>query len=387
MTVRQWNILTVDDEPERQDELMRVLSSRMDDNEFLFTRVNSFDEAIPKIKTSRFDIVFLDVHEDRGDPDPAIAPAEEDQKGEILLEQIKSTLFVPVIFYTGYPKKVEHLVSPFVKVVAKGTANDVLRTAVKDILATGLPELAKHIEEKSRTYMWESLGSVLNDSQAKVEPTDLSLLMARNLAKNLSQKVVKDIIGVDSNKINPLEMYLFPPDPTRCNPADIFLKSDGSYWMILTTACDFEQCKVENVLMARVIPISEHSLYSEWLKQKNIFEELVPDKKRERASKKPLNEAMDKVRRLVKGQTSERYKFLPGTFFLPDCIVDFQALANEPMSEAKGYKLICSLDNPYREELLHLFSKYYGRIGTPDYDIEALWKNIDSKFNEIPQVG
>lgn len=387
MTVRQWNILTVDDEPERQEDLKRVLSSRMGDDQFIFTCVNSFDEAIQKIKTSRFDIVFLDVHENTGDPDPALAPQEEDQQGEILLQKIKNTLFVPVIFYTGYPKKVEHLVSPFVKVVAKGTETNVLRTAVKDILATGLPELAKHIEEKSRTYMWESLSNVLDDSQAKVEPTDLSLLMARNLAKNLSQKVVKDIIGVDSNKINPLEMYLYPADTTMCNPADIYRKADGSYWMILTTACDFEQCKAENVLMANVIPIAEHPLYAAWQEQDVIYKSLTPEKQQEKKSKKPLNIAMDCVRRLVKGGAGERYKFLPGTFFLPDCIVDFQNLANEPMAEKAGYELICSLDNPYREELLHLFSKYYGRIGTPDYDIDALWTNIDSKFNEIPEAG
>jgi CheY-like chemotaxis protein len=387
MTVRQWNILTVDDEPERQEDLKRVLSSRMDDNQFIFTCVNSFDEAIQKIKTSRFDIVFLDVHENTGDPDPALAPQEEDQQGEILLQKIKSTLFVPVVFYTGFAQKVEHLVSPFVKVVAKGTENDVLRTAVKDILATGLPELAKHIEEKSRTYMWESLSSVLNDSQAQVEPTDLSLLMARNLAKNLSQKVIKDIIGVDNNKINPLEMYLYPADTTMCNPADIYQKADGSYWMILTTACDFEQCKAENVLMANVIPIAEHPLYAAWQEQDVIYKSLTPEKQQEKKSKKPLNIAMDCVRRLVKGGAGERYKFLPGTFFLPDCIVDFQNLANEPMAEKAGYELICSLDNPYREELLHLFSKYYGRIGTPDYDIDALWTNIESKFNEIPEAG
>ncbi|MFT7043830.1 MAG: CheY-like chemotaxis protein [Candidatus Azotimanducaceae bacterium] len=382
MTVKEWNILTVDDEPERQEDIKRVLGTRMDGNRFNFTLVNSFDEAIPKIETGRFDIVFLDVHDNSGDPDPTNSPAEEDQRGEEILQKIKNSLFVPVVFYTGYSQKVKHLASPFVKVVAKGSEVEDLRRAVKEILSTGLPELSKHIEEQSRTYMWNSLSKVLSETKIEVQPKDLSLLMARNLAKNLSQKVIKDIIGIDCSKINPLEMYLYPPDQTECNPADIFRKADGSHWMVLTTACDFEQRKAENVLMARVIPIKEHPLYGAWQKQNAIYKKLAPAMQQLKKSKTPLKVAMDDVRRLVKGQAGDRYKILPGTFFLPDCIVDFQDLANEPMSDSADYELVCSLDNPYREEMLQLFSKYYGRIGTPDYDIDVLWEQVDADFNE-----
>ena len=377
----EWKVLTVDDEKERQDEIKRTLSTRMGGNKFLFTEVNSFDEGIELIKNNRFDLIILDVHEDANDPNPNEKPKDEDQRGEELLKIIKMERFVPVVFYTGYPQKVLHLESPFVRVVTKGTEHTALRDAVDYIVSTGLPELLRHIEEQSRSYMWESLDNVFGDSALEFHPADISLLLARNLANNLSQKVVKEIIGLDGDNINPLEMYQYPPKNEGCNPADIYRKTDGSLWMVLTTACDFEQEKVDNVLMSRITPLKEHHFYIEWSKQKYIYDALEKEKKKEKKSKTPVNVAMGAVKNLVKGFQGDRYKFLPGTFFIEDCIVDFQELIVEPIESVVHYECVCHIDNPYREEMLHLFSRYYGRIGTPDYDIGPIWERIDSVFN------
>ena len=385
--IKEWSVLTVDDDPEKQEGIERVLAARMDENTFIFTAVNSFDEGITLIKNNRFDLVILDVHEDAGDPAPDANTECEDQRGEQLLQIIKSERFIPVVFYTGFPQKVVHLASPFVKVVGKGSPLTELREAVRFILSTGLPELLRHIEEQSRSYMWDSLNKVFEGKDISFPPADISLLMARNLAGNLSQKIVKGIIGLDTNKINPLEMYQYPPDFNECNPADIYKKSDNSWWMVMTTACDFEQCKADNVLMAKITPLKEHHLYSEWERQRGIFDNLSEEVKREKVAKKPVNVAMDEVRRLVKGRNGERYKFLPGTFFIADCVVDFQDLIVVPIGDVEGYELICHLDNPYREEMLFLFSKYYGRIGTPDYDDEFIWSRIDSEFQGAGQIG
>lgn len=373
---KEWNVLSVDDDQQKQDELERVLSSRMGDHKLVFSKTNSFDKGIEIINSARLDLVILDVHEDKTDPDPSENPMQEDQRGEELLSVIKKSRFLPVIFYTGYPAKVKHLENPYVKVIDKGAPPDEIRKSVLSIFSTGLLDLSRHVEEQSRIYMWESLEGSLKDQSLK-KPTDLTLLLARNMSKNLAQDVVKNIISEELDVINPLEMYLYPPEPNRCNPADILKKNDGTYWMVLTPACDFEQSKVDNVLMVKLTPLTQMEEYKGWLEEYTKFKEL-PASEQTRKNKKGFNEKKDFVRKIVQGRAAKRFKYLPGTFFMEDMVADFQETGIYSI-EDESFEIVCNMDSPFREEVLHHFSNYYGRIGTPDYDSEYLWSQIESE--------
>lgn len=377
-----WRVLAVDDDPQKLDELDRILSSRMGDNCFDFTKTTSFKEGISFINDNRFDLVFLDVHEDAGDPDPEAQLRQEDQQGEELLHHLQSKRFLPVIFYTGYPTKVAHLQSMVVKVVEKGSSPSEIRTVVNQILDTKLPHLLRYVEEQSRSYIWEALSDLISEHSDEINAADISLLLARKLAASLSQHVVKAMLEMDGGKINPLEMYQYPPSSESCNPADIYRrKNDNSFWMVFTPACDFEQNKADNVLLAKVVPLVEHPAYTEWQIKALAFVGIQEEGDKKKSAKREMNDAKGNVKSLVKGRLGERYRFLPGTFFLPDCVVDFQELVNFPRESAGDFEVVCSLDNPYREEMLHFFSKYYGRIGTPDYDTEPVWEKIEQGFD------
>jgi len=380
MVASEWRVLSVDDDPEMHGGLERILSSRMGDNRFDFTFADTFDEGMNMIMGNRFDLIFLDVHESNGDPNPSDNPNEADQRGEQLLEALKSSRFVPVIFYTGYPAKVHHLSSHVVKVIDKGAPHEEVRSAVNSILSTKLPHLAQYIEERSRAYIWDSLEVALKQVADDEVTSDIALLAARNLAKNLSQQSVKELLGSDINLISPLEMYLFPPEQGGCNPADVFRrKADETLWMVLTPACDFEQNKAENVLLAKVIPLVKHDLYKDW-QQKARQLQALPAGQSTKEAESVVKQAKGAVKNLVQNKKGSRFRFLPGTFFLPDCIVDFQQLQNLPITDSDQYEVVCSLDNPYREEVLQLFSNYYGRIGTPDYEFDSIWEKIDQAF-------
>lgn len=382
MLPSKWKVLSVDDDPEMHEGLKGILSSRMGGNTFDFTCATSFDEGVELIKNNRFDLIFLDVHEENRDPNPSDNPDREDQRGEQLLDVLKSSRFVPVIFYTGYPVKVDHLKSHVVKVLDKGSTPSEIRSAVDSILKTGLPHLAQYIEEQSRAYIWESLEEILKQVGDDDMTSDIALLAARNLAKNLSQSSVKELLGSDISLISPLEMYLFPPDKDSCNPADIYRrKEDGTLWMVLTPACDFEQEKAENVLLATITPLTEYELYTDWQQRLGEFNALTQEQQSKEV-KRTVSDAKGLVKSLVKNKLGARFRFLPGTFFLPNCIVDFQKLLHLPKTEADKYEAVCSLDNPYREEFLQLFSNYYGRIGTPDYEFDSIWENIDQAFEQ-----
>lgn len=376
----KWKVLSVDDDSDMHDGLKAILSSRMENHEFEFTFATSFDEGIQLIEKNRFDLIFLDVHEERNDPDPSEHPDNEDQRGEQLLDILKSSRFVPVIFYTGFPTKVKHLESHVVRVVDKGATPNEIRIAVNKILSTGLPNLTRYIEEQSRAFIWNNLESALKEPTQDIT-SDIALLAARNLAKNLSQRSIKEMLGNDLNLISPLEMYLFPPEPKSCNPADIYKKiDDKTLWMVLTPACDFEQNKVDNVLLAKVTPLTEHSSYKEWQEQVEYSKELEPGQKKKEAEQ-CIKQARGTVKQFVQNKKGSRFRFFPGTFFLPDCIVDFQQLLNLPANYEDDFQVVCSLDNPYREELLQLFSNYYGRIGTPDYEFDSIWGKVEKEFS------
>lgn len=374
--------MAVDDDPRKLDEIERIFSRGIDDNIFYFTKETSFDEGARLIEKNRFDFVFLDVHEDKNDPDPSIEPAEEDQRGEEILQALQNSRFLPVIFYTGFPDKVRHLCSPLVQVVSKGSSVQEIRAAVQAILDMKLLHLFKYIEEQGRSYMWDSLSSTLDGHWGDIKPREISLLLARHISKSLSKEVIKQLLEMDHKIIDPLEMYLYPPEGDSCNPADVFRsKADSSLWMVLTPACDFEQSKADNVLLARIKSITEHPVYNEWMSAKDALEK-IPENERTNEQKQGVKNLKGKVKSLVKNQAGIRYRYLPKAFFLPDCVVDFQELIHLPAEQSEYYEPVCSLDSPFREEMLSAFSKYYGRIGIPDYDSSVILERIEKEYFE-----
>ena len=378
----EWNVLTVDDEVKNMNELERIFSkgTGFDGDSFNFTKVTSFADGLELIRTARFDFIFLDVHDNAGDPDPNTKPSVEDQKGEELLHALKKIRFSPVIFYTGYPKKVEHLSSPVVRILDKGATVDEVRDEVKAILDTKLPHLSNYIENESRKYIWETLDTVW-DKIPDISPPDLSLLLARRLANNLSENVVKGILGISKTHIKPLEMYIYPPSDI-CSPGDIYQQNDDQRtWIVSTPACDFEQNKAQNVLLARVKPISDHEEIINVKTARKNKEEADPSNADAFATlTKKVEKAMGRLTNLLKDGLSTRYKFLPGTFFFESSYIDFQDVKSINLEENTNYTKVCTLDSPYREEVINLFSKYYGRIGTPDLKFADTMKVIEENY-------
>ena len=68
----------------------------------------------------------------------------------------------------------------------------------------------------------------------------------------------------------------------------------------------------------------------------------------------------------------ERFYYLPGVLTLPHLLVDFQQLNILPLEEISTLAKMASLDSPFAEALLARFTRYYGRLGTPDLDVDGL---------------
>lgn len=372
-----WRFLIVDDKQANElEEIVKENKILEPPHRVVVEKCSNFRDAIPLISKSRIDLVILDLYEEKG----GISPLDDivPLAGEKVFNQICQERFIPVVFYTAYPHKVEGLYSPYVQIIRRGNSRK-LREAIKKVYETGLPQLIRFLEEEQRRYMWENVDSYLRDSFSDSEKTDATFLLARRLANVLGRSSVEDFLisqnlisPKEDDTIYPIEMYVYPSVNSKIQVGDI-LKSKynkvSEYWMVMTPSCDLEQNKVTDVVLAACFPLSEQPEYT---KVKNY---LAKKEEPSNGSKKDLETLIGNNRNAEykrKGDEKtrfqpERYSFLPGTFFIPDLVVDFQALIQISLDKIKLNKhRIASLDTPFAESCSSRFSRYYGRLGTPD---------------------
>lgn len=339
----------------------------------------SFDDATKRLNSDRYDLIILDLKDD----DNAWGLADDNPAGLTIFAHLKKSRFVPVIFYTALAHKVRGFETAFVRVVEKTEGLDKLKDEVMRVLATQLPALTRQVEEIQRSYMWDLVSNNWKEFENLPDQVDLAYLLARRLALSLQRqagKLAQHVSGslpiANATNIHPMEMYVWPHIGTNLLAGDILRGTIGdelSYWLVLTPSCDFEQAgRLENVLLARCSPLSATPEYAKW---------------KDNRSDKELK-ALIGDRRQGKGIQPERFKFLPGTYFFPDSIVDFQQLRAVPAKDVASLDVIASLDSPFAEALLGRFSRYFGRLGTPDIDKEIVLNRLEavskSTFGESP---
>lgn len=386
-----FKVLHVDDEEDNHKRIKAFFRETdcFEKYNFEVKSFADFESAIDWVRYGDVDFAILDVH-DNSDDDPELNPDDEDQMGEKLLEAIKEVRFFPVIFYTGFSRKVEHLVSPVVRVVQKGEGLDLLESPIKDLIDSGVVSLRKYIENSVKDYMWGEIDKPdLTEYLTDKNSDNLSLMLSRNLASKLSRESVKEALGMPLDTLLPVEFYRFPVPDDFCSPGAIVKDEDGEFWMVLTPSCDFAQNKAASVLMAKVEGITNHPVFVDLKTAKDELDELfkIEEENRDFLQVEKLEKKIKNKRDLLKGfcknsSGPERYRFLPGTFFLTDSYVDFQKIKTVDV-EAGGFASHCVLDTPFAEEMLTFFSRYYGRIGTPDLDQKLHWKEFEGKYSEV----
>jgi hypothetical protein len=70
--------------------------------------------------------------------------------------------------------------------------------------------------------------------------------------------------------------------------------------------------------------------------------------------------------------------FVNPTVRQPDLVVDFQQLVTLPREQMTTLERLASLDSPFAEALLARFGRYFGRLGTPDLDLEVIINRLQS---------
>jgi len=377
-----FRLLCVDDDLDKAQEAAEALTTWVKGNpyiEFEAETETSFGAAMRKLVNERFDLITLDLH-GKDDPQPAVANKGPEtaagadahdpaQQGMRVLEELRKTRFVPVIFYSGFAAKIQDLQSPVVRVVTKGGDDVVnLRQAANEIYSTGLPKLIRQIEEEQRSYIWDSIDSDWKQLGSHADPDELAYLVARRLAAGLTHEAIKVLLNHDRDQARPIEFYIYPAPENEIKTGAIYRdEKTGIFWIVATPACDFAQHNAENVLLIGTSELCATDSYKKWCENK-----WVPGA----AKEKPGKDSYNNLCKLMNNRSKERFYFLPGTFFIPDLVVDMQHIRQESIEGLKVQEPVCQLDGPFREEFLLRLSKYYGRIGTPDLEVQAVFDRI-----------
>ncbi len=380
-----WQLLIVDDEPDVCREVKEFLEQETITEEGEPVHVETltdFNQALHLLETRRFDLLILDIRV--GSWDKSEDPDEE--AGVRTLQAIKQKLFVPIVFYTGLPEHARGVEAPLVRVVTK-TAGGLtsLLGAVRAIFSTGLPDvnraLVRHMENVQRDYMWTFVAENWDTLGEMRDKAGLAYLLARRLAASFSTPGISQLIEklggqagvvVAEGKVHPAQYYVMPPVKNAPPVAGALFKGraqdqdqDG-YWVLLTPSCDMEWNKAERVLLAHCSLLSEEEEYIEWRQSSSN-------------NKKDKLEALLRNNRKKSGYQADRYHSLPGALDLPDLLVDFQYLITLPCGGLEDLEHLASVDSPFVESLLARFTRYFGRLGTPDLDIEQIFSRLESE--------
>lgn len=378
-----WNVLVVDDDSEQAETTAELISGNkiFKDTSIKCTVVTKFSEALEQIEYTKFDLLVLDLNDDTFKNESAGS-----YSGQKVLDKLRGLHFTPVIFYTGFAHAISYLESPFVKVVTKGSDPAVLRSKIKEVFDTQLPQLLKHIQEEQRKYLWDHIESAWLENKALCDEKELAFLLARRLANALGGDVIRKFFNLkhtlSEDIAHPIELYIWPPlGGETIGFGDIIEKAvqdEKKYFIVLNPACDFAQCKAEKALLAECADLTKSVEYMDVQSEKaaNLAKK-KPGQDPEPISKTKANNLgyLLKDNRKGTGVQPDRYKFLPKTTFLPGMIIDYQALSQVPVgeiTEANGFKRVATLDTPYAESVQSRFIRYYGRIGTPDLEFDEL---------------
>lgn len=367
-----WQILVVDDDEEACQQIKEYLQAETVNNGNeapVVITTTDFDEAIVILAARKIDLVVIDIKQEKG-------KKTDESAGIKIFNSIKSTRFVPIIFYTGLPKLVKDLVSPFIRVVEKTEGLEKLLYEVRQVFATQLPLISRalhaHIEESQRDYMWTYVAENWAAFGATPDKYSLAYLLARRLAMSFSDENIRKFaqaIGMQSETkiteglIHSMQYYVIPPMSTFPLTGDLYsgeINGTRAFWVLLTPTCDLldEHPKAENVLFAQCLALEEQPEYQAWIKEK--------EKNREK-----LRQLLTNTRR-----QKDRHFFLPAALSIPNLLVDFQKLMTTPFGNLELLTRLASLDSPFAEGLAARYARYIGRVGTPDLDMDHLIDNL-----------
>ncbi|HEX4053854.1 MAG TPA: hypothetical protein VHX86_06285 [Tepidisphaeraceae bacterium] len=365
----KWRFLIVEDMEDKVRQLQEIAPSFVDAPDETEVEVcATFSLAAKRLKTERYDVLILDLKDESDNT----LEAESNPAGLAIFAELKQTRFVPVIFYTALAHKVRSEETSFVRVVEKTEDVTRVRDEVRRVLGTGLPSLTRRLEEIQRSYMWDFVSAHWKEFPQLADQADIAYLLARRLAITLEAtagELAAKVGGAgeapaSTAKSHPMIMYVVPSIGPHPRAGDIIaeeIEGQRVHWLILTPSCDFAQKKADHFTMVKCERLADREEFKKWVAAND-------------------DKTKAGVEQLILDGRGDRYKFLPGSFFLPDLVVDFQQLRTIDIGSMAKFMQIATVDSPFAESIVARFSRYFNRLGTPDIDKTVVMNRLQAKL-------
>ncbi|MEV7389314.1 hypothetical protein [Streptomyces sp. NPDC091215] len=392
----EWTVVVVEDNEDYRDDIKEQLLQ----SDVAYGRaprvipVGNFSQAEVFLSAQTVDVVILDVRDDQG----------SDDAGEQLLDNLKSTRFVPVVFYTAYTERVEPLAQPpVVQIVGKEEHTDVLLDAVRVAFDSQLPiavrGLSDHVREVTREYLWDiaEQWSSLGDYGAEEKTTLLVARLARSMELTLAldgEDRLRGPVGralASPTNWHPSRIYVIPPMGKQFDTGDLLLhQGTQRYWVQLTPSCDLANGKADRHLLVAADPLLEVEPFLSWgnadLKWSRIKDAVVPsggwsreEKVRRAKLEKDSKDLRANCKRIILGRY-DRFFHLPKFFTVPDLLVDLQHVKTPTDGEMGEYERVSGLASPWSQVLVNRYNRQTGRMGFDDPDADSVLGRISSEM-------
>ena len=352
-------ILYVDDDIENFNDLKDVLNGKtINGYEITIDSETYFEHAVEK--SLEYNLIILDLFKGN-------AMSGGVDKGSAIYDSIRSSIFVPIIFYSANPASVAHLRSQVLGVVNKLDDIESLLSEIERLTKHNLPLLKgkvhAFIEDEFKKYFWGTIQPKNNIFNPEADDLSLGYMLLRNMADTLSRDNIRLLLGDDTikeDKVHPMEFYIYPTDTTTEYQTGEIIKNKETdeIFVILTPSCDFikrgtSERKVDHILLLKTILLTETKEYKRYNKDKVKYTE--------------------SFKQFINSSKGDRYFFLPQTPFIENRVIDFQN------KEIVSYEQLCAnferiakLDNPYAQSMSATYTRYYNRIGFPDIDCDYI---------------
>lgn len=364
-------VLLVEDDEENLSLLLESLPREIEGFRVEWEPCDSFERAEELVAIRRFDVVVTDIYRDRTDTAKGVDP--EDEQAKNIVTAIRSRRFCPVIAFTDGSAPQSFVEGPFVKIVDKSKGDQEILASLGELLATGVPEIARKLHDEldrtSGSYLWEFLEAHWDDfeSSGVRDQAVLERLVRRRAAMQLGR--LDPMVGdpAELQVINAVEYYIYPPISDEFRLGEIIRnKHDQAVRVIMTPHCHL------TVQQGDERPRADHILTLKTFPAKQIL-------KKEGAtwSGKDSKKASD-LRRRTKieadlGKPRGRYCFLPGFLDIPDLYCDLlQAESISLETITQDFEKLAVLDTPFAEALQSCFSRFYSAVGLPSLDTKGL---------------
>jgi len=364
------HILLVEDDKENLDLLLETLPDSLGAYGLEWEPCSDFVEAIKRVATRRYDMIVTDIYRDR--PGHKKGTEIEDEKAGDIISGIRSKRFCPIVAFTDGSAPQSFKEGPFVKLADKSKGNDQIIEKMRELLATGIPGIARRLHDEldraSGSYLWDFLEGNWErlHENGLAEPSVLERLVRRRAAMQIGRldPVADDPAEVET--VEGVEYYIHPPVSDELRLGEILKhKEDGSFRVVLTPHCHLaiqpgaDSPRAEYVLTARTVTATD------------ILNVFPPQGGTEEKKLRSLARYTQSPADL--GKPRGRYWFLPHFLDMPDLFCDFLQLESIPYEEIRDqHERFAVLDTPFAEALQSCFTRFYSAVGLPSLSSTAI---------------